>query len=85
MNQERLFRIESGLAALVAGLVAVGVPTLLHARDRGINQPGAVGNRPRLPRTADSLLASGIAAVVCAARFVSAQRGLWQSCSRSLS
>jgi hypothetical protein len=49
MNQHRLFRIKSGFAALVPGLAAVSFPTVLHARDRGINQPGAVGIRRRIP------------------------------------
>lgn len=37
------------VAALIAGAMAVGFGTVLHARDRGINQPGAAGNVHRDP------------------------------------
>ena len=44
MKQRRLLKNKSGFVALVAGLVAVGVPTVSHAIDPGVNQPGAAGN-----------------------------------------
>lgn len=31
-------------AALCLGIMAAGASSVLHARDRGINQPGEVGN-----------------------------------------
>ena len=36
--------IKASTAALIAGAMAMGVSTVLHARDPGINQPGAAGN-----------------------------------------
>lgn len=35
---------KSFVAVLIAGTVAVGFSGAAHARDRGINQPGAAGN-----------------------------------------
>ncbi len=39
----------ASLAALMAGAIAIDFSTALHARDRGINQPGAAGNVHRDP------------------------------------
>ena len=41
--------IKASTAALIAGAMAMGVSTVLHARDPGINQPGAAGNVHRDP------------------------------------
>lgn len=40
---------KSWIPALIAGAMAVGFFTVLHARDRGLNQPGAAGNVHRDP------------------------------------
>ena len=38
-------RSKTWIAALVLGAIAAGAPGALLAQDRGINQPGAAGNR----------------------------------------
>ena len=42
-----LFR--TWLVALIVGATALNVSAVAHARDRGINQPGAAGNVHRDP------------------------------------
>ena len=42
MNKAR--RSDRWIAAVIIGVMVVSLPCTLLARDRGINQPGAVGN-----------------------------------------
>jgi hypothetical protein len=49
MKQGRSFKHKSGFAALVAGVVAVSVPAVSHSIDPDVDQPGAAGNRRRVP------------------------------------
>jgi hypothetical protein len=42
MNKAR--RGSKWIAAVIIGVMVVSLPCMLLARDRGINQPGAVGN-----------------------------------------
>lgn len=47
MNAKRRSRTSAWIATLVVIVVVLGAPPAVEAqRDRGINQPGAVGNRP---------------------------------------
>lgn len=48
--------------ALVVGALAVALPGMLHARDPGINQPGALGN-PRVGAPGVGVGAPGVGAV----------------------
>jgi len=47
MSAKRRLRAPAWIATLVVIAVVTGAPSAAEAqRDRGVNQPGAVGNRP---------------------------------------